>query len=232
MSFPHQTYCPVSIFDEPIPKERQEAAALYATGVLGDRPRAEFEEWLRSASPEASRAVAELCDVAALAAATMALDAGVQPSAELRGRVLEAVADLPQDRRAAVGGAAFSFLMAGEGDWREAPFRGVRYKELSAARGSGFVVILGDLAPGARIPGHYHRRAEEVYVLSGDLCTHGRELGAGDYMRAAAGTTHGTAISKNGCRAIVIMGEENYPKRALGMIDKVSKGFRKIFSKS
>ncbi len=227
--------------NETIPTSRLESAALYAAGALDGAELREFESWLQSAGAPAAEVVSQFEDVVSLTAATISQDGGERPSPDVRARILDVIAKTPQEGGEAgiddlaseaageEAAAAFSFLMANEGEWKASPFKGVRYRELSAGGMNSFAVVLGDLAPGAEIPGHYHRRAEEVYVLSGDLCTNGVVLGAGDYMRAAAGTFHQTAISKTGCRAIVIMGRENYPRRSLQVFDKVARGFKSLF---
>lgn len=54
--------------------------------------------------------------------------------------------------------------------------------------------------PRAVLPDHEHHGVEELYVLEGSCVVEGRELAAGDYHRAAAGSTHHETLSgEAGC---------------------------------
>jgi quercetin dioxygenase-like cupin family protein len=60
------------------------------------------------------------------------------------------------------------------------------------------------MAPGARLPRHRHRRAEQFYMLEGDAHVRGQVLGPGDYYRAAAGTVHEDTRTEAGCVFLLV----------------------------
>lgn len=99
-------------------------------------------------------------------------------------------------------GWRFESVHAAEG-WRIAPFPGVRLKTLSVDQARDVVLVLIEMAPGARFPDHDHEIADEGIVLSGDVTTGGRLLRAGEYYYAAAGTKHAEIVSPSGCTALV-----------------------------
>ena len=88
--------------------------------------------------------------------------------------------------------------------WRGGVFHGVRFKTLSVDEHRDVVVLLIEMAAGARFPDHMHDMgADEGIVISGDVITGGRLMRAGDYYHAAAGTAHVDTISPTGCTALV-----------------------------
>jgi anti-sigma factor ChrR (cupin superfamily) len=64
--------------------------------------------------------------------------------------------------------------------------------------------MLVRLAPGASYPPHEHASVEELYLLEGKLWIDERHLSAGDYNRAAPGTSDQRVWSETGCMCLLI----------------------------
>ncbi|MEW6270030.1 MAG: cupin domain-containing protein, partial [Thermodesulfobacteriota bacterium] len=95
------------------------------------------------------------------------------------------------------------FALAGDGAWiAVAP--GLERRGLFRSRGRGTAYLLR-VAPGATIPDHEHRGVEHSYVLSGSITVEGQLCRAGDYHRAAAGTSHHAPHSEDGCVMLVVL---------------------------
>jgi quercetin dioxygenase-like cupin family protein len=119
----------------------------------------------------------------------------------LRSLVIRSVAP----RQSADG---LTFVKASEGDWLNiAP--GVVAKLLSYDSVSRRTTALVRIAPGTRYAPHRHAAAEELFVLEGGCLCAGRELKAGDYHRAEAGTEHHDTSSDDGCLLLVISSPQN-----------------------
>ena len=87
---------------------------------------------------------------------------------------------------------------------------------IEAFPGGSFKVLKGDpsipnsmlsylikLEPGFTTEGHDHPFDEETLMLEGDLTLGDMTFTAGDYHFAAAGSSHGTVSTKNGCTAFM-----------------------------
>ena len=83
------------------------------------------------------------------------------------------------------------------------PFPGVRMKELSLDRARNVALVLIEMDAGSRIPDHDHVFPDEALVLTGDVTSGGRELHAGDFFHAGAGTHHTNVVSRNGCTGLL-----------------------------
>ncbi len=105
-------------------------------------------------------------------------------------------------------GKGLTFITAAEGVWREIE-PGVKAKVLSLDMVSRRVTTLLRIAPGASYAPHRHTEAEELFVLEGGCLCGGRELKAGDYHRAEAGTEHHDTSSDDGCVLLVISSPRN-----------------------
>lgn len=105
---------------------------------------------------------------------------------------------LARAARSAAASAAFRTIRARDGAWSEVR-RGVRAKPLWSGP-AGHSVLL-EFAPGASLPVHRHRYAEEGIVLSGGLQTDGLDLGVGDYHYSPPGSRHGRIFSRQGALA-------------------------------
>ena len=144
-------------------------------------------------------------------AARLALGAPVAaaPSPRVRRLLLARVRAAVQTPPA---GWRFESVAAGEG-WRSAGFPGVRAKTLSVDEARDVVMLLLEIAPGARIPDHLHDDgADEGLVISGDVVTGGRLMRAGDYYYAGAGTPHTKTVSPSGCTALVSLTNRAWKK--------------------
>jgi anti-sigma factor ChrR (cupin superfamily) len=97
----------------------------------------------------------------------------------------------------------FLSIRANEGDWKPiAP--GVQVKILFTDRERRTMTMLMKMAAGSQLEEHRHHGAEELFVLEGDCFSAGQTLSAGDYHRAAPGSSHGVTSTKNGCLMLVI----------------------------
>ena len=100
-----------------------------------------------------------------------------------------------------------------EAGWRGGVFPGVRFKTLSVDDQRDVVVVLIDMAPGARFPDHLHDAGgDEGIVISGDVITAGRLMRAGDYYHAEEGTAHLDTVSPSGCVALVSLTARSWKK--------------------
>jgi quercetin dioxygenase-like cupin family protein len=69
----------------------------------------------------------------------------------------------------------------------------------------GIVTTIIHIAPGARIPAHYHNDgAEAHYVLEGDFINAGVAHGPGAFVTHPKGVVHGPHESKNGCKVLTL----------------------------
>ncbi len=148
---------------------------------------------------------APLGETAALLA--LAAPAAGAPSPRVKEQLLARIRAVPAPvlvpPPVAAPGWRFESAGAAAG-WRSALFPGVRFKTLSVDEARDVVMVLLEMAPGARFPDHPHDAgADEGVVLSGDVVTGGRLLRAGDYYHAAAGTVHNDTVSPSGCTAVV-----------------------------
>jgi anti-sigma factor ChrR (cupin superfamily) len=137
----------------------------------------------------------------ALALARVA-DAGQPPRAEVRERLMAALAFPPVPR-------GFAFRWAADADWLPHPVPGIRMKVLALNRSTGYAVLLLDAAPGTRFPAHHHAGAEECYVLSGTVHTCNRRMDAGDFLHADADTDHGELWTDEGAQVLLVVPPED-----------------------
>ena len=69
----------------------------------------------------------------------------------------------------------------------------------------GIVTTIIHIAPGARIPAHYHNDgAESHYVIEGDFINAGQQLGPGAYVTHPRGVVHGPHESIGGCKILTM----------------------------
>ena len=157
----------------------------------------------RPSAADALGASAPLSEHAALLA--LAAPAAPAPSPRVKAQLLARIraSRVAAARVAAVPvGWRFDSARAAAG-WRET-FPGVRHKTLSVDEARDVVMLLVEMAPGARFPDHSHdQSSDEGLVISGDLVMDGRELRAGDYYHAEIGTRHMNITSPSGCTALL-----------------------------
>lgn len=113
-------------------------------------------------------------------------------------------------------------------EWINLPIKGAKWLELSARKEDGFVMSIIEVAPGSEFPEHEHHGVEMAYILEGDLEADGLLLNAGDFFRADAGTHHGTHVSPNGCRALIVTSGENYKHKTMKTLGAVQRAYRKV----
>jgi anti-sigma factor ChrR (cupin superfamily) len=100
--------------------------------------------------------------------------------------------------------AGLAVVRAADGDWRPGPVAGVEIRRLRADRARGTITGVVRIAPGARLPGHRHVTAEQLYMLSGDAHIGPLTFEAGDYYRTPEGTAHGATDTERGCEFLLI----------------------------
>jgi len=168
-------------------------AALDALGILSDDEQVE----LRRLATSADSAMIDDASLYREAVAQLAesLDA-VTPPPDVKHKILGAVA-LPNTVR------------ANEGKWTNiAP--GVRLKKLSSDRARNTVMVLMEMQPGAAVPPHEHRHAEDSYIIRGSARLGDLTLFAGDFHHVEAGSRHDSIVSDDGCLALLVMDAEDY----------------------
>lgn len=116
-----------------------------------------------------------------------------EPSgSSLRRRLLERAA------ASAAASAGLRTTRSRDGSWK-AILKGIRMKPLWQGPEGNSVLL--ELAPGASLPVHSHRFAEEGIVLRGHLQIGAIELGAGDYHFSPPGSHHAKIRSAHGALA-------------------------------
>jgi anti-sigma factor ChrR (cupin superfamily) len=125
----------------------------------------------------------------------------VQPSADLKTRVLERVdSDKP----------GLIFVHAGEGEWLEV-LPGIFAKILKQDIVNKKITAIVRMAPGARYEDHRHSETEELLVLEGSCYSGGRLLRKGDYHRAEPGSYHYDIRTEEGSLMLLIAPIQNEP---------------------
>lgn len=178
-----------------IDDEQRAQAALYALGLLERETSVAFEQHV-DACPVCRHEVRAFYEIGA----QLAADAALEPPPALRERVLYAIQEPPDE---------ILIMRAGQGNWVDTPFRGVRVKPLYEDPQSRLVTQLVRLAPGARYPSHRHAAPEQCYVVEGDVKIGKDVFGPGDFSLAPAFTLHGEVSSVNGCLLVIVASPEN-----------------------
>ena len=109
----------------------------------------------------------------------------------------------PKRQKAPVpAGGQFESVRASEG-WRE-NFPGGRCKTLGVDDERAVVMLLVEMAPGARFPDRPHdMSADEGVVISGEVNRDGRLMWPGDGYHAEIGTEQINVTSPSGCTALL-----------------------------
>ncbi len=69
----------------------------------------------------------------------------------------------------------------------------------------GLVTTIIHIAPGARIPAHFHNDgAEAHFVIEGDFINAGVVYGPGAFITHPVGVVHGPHESKGGCKVLTL----------------------------
>ena len=187
-------------------EELQTTAALCALSAWPPPDAHDFA----SCSTEAGRALAR--EVAAFDAVLAALALGAAehaPPAAARQKLLARIA--AEASPAPDAARQFLNLRAAEGRWHEFG-AGIEVKQLFKDPAQSTVTYLLKLAPGAQLPPHHHRGAEQCYILTGDLYTNKLRLGPGDFHVALPGSTHETISSEGGALVLIVAPENCEPR--------------------
>jgi anti-sigma factor ChrR (cupin superfamily) len=178
------------------PERIRERAAEHALGLLDDEEAAWMEEHLAEGCDACAREVR----VASEILATLASSAPpVDPSPEVRGRVLAALAPSTEAIRPGI-----LLVRPDAMPWRPTGIPGIQCKVLSKDDARGYRTSLLRMEPGAVLPPHRHMALEEVFMLDGDFSVEGRGFGPGDYCRSEAGTVHQAGTTRGGCTFMAI----------------------------
>jgi anti-sigma factor ChrR (cupin superfamily) len=182
---------------------RQERAALYALGALGNEETKAFERELADLAGlerevERFRGIA---DELAFAATR------IKPPTTLKDRLLARVAQEPQEAK---DDDRFTFVRTATLEWQDIG-EGVSVKLIYFDPAGARLTTLMKMGPGSRYGGHVHAQVEEIYVLEGSCICAGRLLQAGDYHRAEASSTHPDTVSEQGCLALIMTSSKNKP---------------------
>ena len=179
-----------AVLDEALAAE----AALFALGTLEPGEAAAYRAHLDAGCVVCAAEVESLLRVGS----ALALDAEpATPSAAVRERLLARIAAPPAEI------PPYHFLTADEGRWmRLAP--GIFRKDLSPEPGGRSRSYLVRMEPGAVGTMHTHAAVEHCLVVEGDFQTGGRMLRAGDYHRAARGSTHAGNSTVGGCLVLIV----------------------------
>jgi putative transcriptional regulator len=125
--------------------------------------------------------------------------------ASLWHRLVERIADVPQNKRLGAAHAQTAFLAH---DWAEPQWKevapGITCKLMSTDAEASRVSMLVRLAPGISYPPHRHAGVEELFLLEGELWIEDRKLQPGDYNRAEPGTSDRRVWSETGCMCLLI----------------------------
>lgn len=93
-------------------------------------------------------------------------------------------------------------IRAQDGVW-EACAEGV-WKKILSTRPDGVQMYLLRCEAGARIPGHHHKRVEQVFVLEGKFQMDGMLFGPGDGQLVSANSDHPEIFSPEGCLLLIV----------------------------
>lgn len=169
----------------------RELAAEIAQGSASPAEQAEFSGLLAGADPDLKQEIGQIFDVGAL----LSIGLAKAPPAGLKEKVLSGARN---------NDLKFVHGLADDG-WQALPVPGAFMKVLSKNPELGHVVVLGKLEAGTRYPAHRHATAEQFILLSGDLVIGDKQLKAGDFHEAAAGSEHGENYSETGCVLLAIL---------------------------
>jgi anti-sigma factor ChrR (cupin superfamily) len=187
-------------------QEMTETASLYALGALSQWEARAFEEHLAEGCRECA---AELQSFEETTRALGLAAHEARPPASVKERLLSLVAEEDGHAHASNLHTAPSELLtlrADEGQWHEAG-RGIRVKPLFTDPRTRMVTTLVRMEPGTRIPLHRHRGVEQCYVIEGDFHADNRQLGAGDFHVAHAGSVHEPVFTVEGALVLIIAHE-------------------------
>lgn len=120
------------------------------------------------------------------------------PPRGLKQRLLARIAAAPKPN------AGLGVLRRGETPWEPTGVPGVTYRKLYLDAATGLMTTLLKLEPGARWPGHHHRKDEQCLILEGEIRHPDGEFRAGDFIWAEAGSTDPLTTTATGALLLII----------------------------
>jgi anti-sigma factor ChrR (cupin superfamily) len=125
------------------------------------------------------------------------------------------------------GDTGFSYQHDDGTGWFPHEHEGIWVKPLSVDKERGYAITLMKMQPHAVYPDHHHLGSEQCYVLAGTVSIHGRQLQAGDFHNAAAGTDHGDISTDTGNMLLLVVSLPDYKQTYRGMTAHFLKEFIK-----
>ncbi len=175
-------------------------AALDAVGALDAAEQTDLHARLASAPADVRAAVAQLYETAAqLAIGDLPTGDLSGPPAGVRERLL---ARLARPANFSVG--------TEDGEWLETPIAGIVMKLLSLDVERDSAVMVLRAQPGTSYPAHHHTKAEECFVISGDVTVQGRTLYAGGFHHAEPDTDHDPLSTEFGAEVLLVVSARDY----------------------
>ncbi len=179
-----------------IPEHIEALALADVAGALDGDEQRDLQRQIAGLPPDVRREVARLYDTTLRLATDLPPQ---QPSPAVRDRVL-----------ASVLSPANYTIASTDGAWNESGLPGIRVKILAVDRQRGLVTLLLRGDAGAVYPSHRHSAPEECYVIRGSVVIGGRELQAGDFHHADAGSDHGEIRTVEGAEVLLVGAIDDY----------------------
>ena len=188
-------------------EEIQTQAALYALDALTEHEADAFEKCLAEDGGDYAK---ELQAFESIVGA-LGFDAPeVKPSAHLRERLFEKLAETPPPARPASAAPALDPFIVTRFqaiEWRAcAP--GIHAKVLFKDPQAHTVTTLYKFDPGVTVGKHSHTGFEQCFILQGDFVVNGESYGPGDYHCAPPGSTHELITSTQGALVLIVASDD------------------------
>jgi quercetin dioxygenase-like cupin family protein len=168
---------------------REERAALRVLSLLSPEESSKADEKL-------------VAEFEHLASELAFLARPVQPSRDLRSRLIERISAEPRLEGVLA-------IRSGEGIWQETGIPGVSFKRLYFDAVQNRVTMLVRMQPGSRYPSHRHVQAEQCLVLEGDIGSGDVVYHAGDFTCALKDSIHPEIRTETGNLLLIISDPEN-----------------------
>jgi putative transcriptional regulator len=183
-------------------EELRELASLYALDAMPQDEKAAYEAHLGKGCTVCANEVAALRRVTGTIGFSVA---PVSPPAQLRERLMDAVARTPARRTPGVIYEKDGVFIArpAEMNWKSGGLPGVFQKVLFNDKQRGSYTSMVRMTPGTHYPSHKHAGVEELYLLEGDLRVGEMAMRPGDYCRGEAGSIHDEIVTRTGCLFVV-----------------------------
>jgi ChrR Cupin-like domain len=182
-----------------------ELAPLYALDMLTEAER----QWVEQQVAECPELAMELAEYQeAVTAIPYGVEALPPVSIDLKNRLFDQLSLAPVEATPVPTPAAkiplasfapFFTVRSKDLEWVPHLVPNVQVAILHSDEERRELVGLLEAKPGMVYPSHRHGGVEEIYMLSGDLELEGTTYYSGDYIRSAAGSSHGLARSVTGC---------------------------------